>query len=127
MTRPAILDEIEKGLVMGDLVQRLRGRAAWYRDAHPEAVKTPQLLLEAADYISSKEAEVEALEAERDQWDRRVMYDELKAREYENRVTQQRHIDAATLRAEKAEAEATRLRQLLRDVCLILGWPNPLD
>lgn len=31
-----------------DLIARLKGRAAWYHDAHPGAVKTPDLLLEAA-------------------------------------------------------------------------------
>jgi hypothetical protein len=34
------------------LVARLRGRAAWYRDAYPGAVKTPELLIEAADALT---------------------------------------------------------------------------
>jgi hypothetical protein len=33
------------------LVERLRGRAGWYDDAHPGTVKTPELLREAADTI----------------------------------------------------------------------------
>jgi hypothetical protein len=33
------------------LVRQLRGRADWYSDAQPGAVKTPQLLGEAADTI----------------------------------------------------------------------------
>lgn len=57
---------------------------------------------------STSEAELrrerDELRAERDQWDRRVMYDELAVREYENRATQQRHIDEQTARAEVAES-----------------------
>lgn len=60
-------------------------------------------------YVDANEARIEAearareLEAERDKWDRRVAYDELQAREHENRATQQHQIDALTIRAEAAE------------------------
>lgn len=42
-----------------DIVKRLTGRAAWYRDAHPETVKTPELLDEAAAYITELERDRE--------------------------------------------------------------------
>lgn len=57
----------------------------------------------AKDEIAAAEARVRELEAERDKWDRRVAYDELQAREHENRATQQHQIDALTIRAEAAE------------------------
>lgn len=57
-----------------------------------------------------------ALLIERDKWDRRVAYDELAAREYENRARQQRQIDDLTVRAEQAEralAEAVKVVESL--------------
>lgn len=45
--------------------------------------------------------EIEKLLAERDTWDRRVAYDELKAREYENRATQQGQINRLTIKNER--------------------------
>lgn len=66
---------------------------------------------EAATAIDALQARVKELEAERDKWDRRTAYDELKAREFENRATQQRQIDALTIRAEAAESSALRAEQ----------------
>jgi hypothetical protein len=47
------------------LVQRLRGRAEWYREVRPETVKTPELLNEAATEIESLRARAGELETER--------------------------------------------------------------
>lgn len=58
----------------------------------------PATLDEAAKALESQAKALSALEAERNTWDRRVAYDELKAREYENRATQQRQIDSLSAR-----------------------------
>jgi hypothetical protein len=43
------------------LVERARGRADWYDDAHPGTVKTPSLLRELASAILALEGERDAL------------------------------------------------------------------
>lgn len=58
MTDPAFLAE---------LIERLKGRAQWYNDAHPATVKTPELLREAAavlDQAAAAESTVAALRSE---------------------------------------------------------------
>lgn len=73
-------------------------------------------VLTAATRIASDANRIAELEAERDQWDRRVAYDELKTREYENRATQQRQIDAMAIRAETAERELDTANANHRDM-----------
>lgn len=71
---------------------------------------------EAATAIDALLKERDALKAERDKWDRRVAYDELKAREYESRATQQRQIDAITIRAETAAQERDALQARVKEL-----------
>jgi hypothetical protein len=70
--------------------------------------------------VARLEAEVAVLKKERDTWDRRVLYDELKAREYENLATAQSIINGLIARALSAESDAARLREALeaeREAC----------
>jgi hypothetical protein len=50
------------------LVERARGRADWYDDAHPGTVKTPSLLRELASAILALEGERDALRKAREQF-----------------------------------------------------------
>lgn len=83
-----------------DVLEQERGDARTLRGFIATYKMTPSMMASRAE---SAEARVRELEAERDKWDRRVAYDELKAREHVNRATQQRQIDALTVRAETAE------------------------
>jgi hypothetical protein len=80
-----------------DLAQRLEGRAAWYENVHPGAVKTPQLLCEAAAALSRLQAELDKAKAEQ------KYFGELHEREWRSQVT----------RAEAAEASAATMREAL--------------
>lgn len=84
-------------------------------------------LRQATTKLGAAEARIRELEAERDKWDRRVAYDELQAREYENRATQQRQIDALTIRAESAERELAEAYERAAKEAEKIGAPYVLN
>lgn len=112
-----------------DLVKRLRRWRQHFGEPVSAGRSNPDndmiyLLGDAADALEAKDAEIERLRAERDKWDRRVAYDELAAREYENRARQQRQIDDLTVRAEQAERALAEALSVVESLLLSLGNNN---
>lgn len=59
-----IIAETTPARGLSELSTALRGRSQWYRDTYPHLVKTPSLLIEAADALDSLTRSKSALEEE---------------------------------------------------------------
>lgn len=100
-----------EGEPVAELVQRLRGRADWYDDAHPGTVKTPQALREAARTIERLQRELdEARRTSTGDWASQRENDHLTIEKYEWRD-----------RAVAAEASLVKAREALKKAQRVLA------
>lgn len=118
-------DENE-GEPVAELVQRLRGRADWYDDAHPGTVKTPQVLREAASTIERLQRELDEARAAKTYWESfaNTLQNDVErlVSERDEALDALRSLNAhwnkageeVTLRATAAEASLVKAREALK-------------